>query len=70
MAEVKGVKPVTDQFKSVWDKQSGLRKTQDRGKWPRIGRMIVRQLMKAGVCLFSVFWHPPNLETDFGTKLL
>lgn len=49
VADVKEVKPVTDEFKSVWDKQSGLRKSQDGGRWPR-----VRQLMKAGMCLLSV----------------
>lgn len=54
MADVK-VKPVTDEFRSVWDKQSGLRKSQDEGRWPRISQMIVRQLLKAGMCLFSVF---------------
>lgn len=55
MADVKEVKPVTDEFKSVWDKQSGLRESQDGGRWPRVSQMIVRQLMKAGMCLFSVF---------------
>ena len=55
MADMKAVKPVTDEFKSVWGKQSGLRKSQDGGRWPRISQMIVRQLMKAGLCLLSVF---------------
>lgn len=55
MADVKEVKLVTDEFKSVWDKQSGLRESQDGGKWPMVSQMIVRQLMKAGMCLFSVF---------------
>lgn len=69
MADVKEVKPVTDKFKSVWIKQSGLRKNQDKGGWSVVSQMIVRQPMKAGMCLFGVFKLPPNFEAECGAKL-
>lgn len=54
IADVREVKPVTNKFRSVWDKQLGLRKSQDEGRWPHIRQMVLRQLMKAKMCLFSV----------------
>lgn len=55
MADVREVKPVTNKFESVWDKQLGLKKSQDGGRWPQISQMVLRQLMKPRMCLFSVF---------------